>query len=626
MRNIKVLFLIFLFLIYFLNCAQEPATITETIQAGTVYPPQFSPSGGEFGSDIYIEISPNAQVKNKEYLKRIKIIYTTDGKNPEITKDGKIIHGSLYSGRILIDKFTIVKALCYADGVISDISRTAYSFKAAYPLFTPSTGNYALDQVVEISSATLGATIYYTTDGTNPSQSSNIYVTPLTISSPVTIKAIAYKFGWAYSETKEAIFTFQPGSPAVYPPGGIYDATLDVTLSPSLIGSEIRYTLDNSDPTETSALYTAPVLIDSSKILKAIAIKTGMENSEIAIAQYNLKVPDPYPDLGGGYYKTGKTITLSCNTSAAQIKYKLVDLDVTNDLTPDINYTVPINITTTKKLICMATKAGFEDSDWVYNSYVIDGSLNNAVSPPNFSHDSGTYTGPFYLTLSSSDGSSIKYTLDGSTPSSNSGLGYDSSLFITESTKIKAICFKDNYEYSTVVEKNYIISGQVETPIVSVESGTYNSAIIVEIDSPTSYSIVRWTIDGTEPDENSFVYNGPLSMTGSAGSITLKVKAFRKDWTPSETVTMTYDFKLPMPVFNPESRSDLTKPLTIVISQPVLGATIYYTDDGTDPETSGTRKTYTGPFVVSSTTTIKAYSTFSGWQDSDVSEQVYTFK
>ena len=62
------------------------------------------------------------------------------------------------------------------------------------------------DQTIEIISATVGATIYYTTDGSNPSQSSNIYVTPLTVSSPVTIKAVVYKFGWAYSETKERLY------------------------------------------------------------------------------------------------------------------------------------------------------------------------------------------------------------------------------------------------------------------------------------------------------------------------------------------------------------------------------------------------------------------------------------
>lgn len=57
--------------------------------------------------------------------------------------------------------------------------------------------------LVELSSDTVGATIYYTTDGSNPTEESNIYNTPIEITESATIKAIALKDGREKSEVSE---------------------------------------------------------------------------------------------------------------------------------------------------------------------------------------------------------------------------------------------------------------------------------------------------------------------------------------------------------------------------------------------------------------------------------------
>ena len=65
---------------------------------------------------------------------------------------------------------------------------------ASNPTFTLSSGSREANSVlVTIESATAGATIYYTDDGSNPSPSSNQYTTPFTLSSSKTIKAMAVK-------------------------------------------------------------------------------------------------------------------------------------------------------------------------------------------------------------------------------------------------------------------------------------------------------------------------------------------------------------------------------------------------------------------------------------------------
>lgn len=59
------------------------------------------------------------------------------------------------------------------------------------PTFTPVAGNYFAAQTVALASATEGANIYYTTDGTTPTIESLIYQGPIAVGENTTIKAIA---------------------------------------------------------------------------------------------------------------------------------------------------------------------------------------------------------------------------------------------------------------------------------------------------------------------------------------------------------------------------------------------------------------------------------------------------
>ena len=59
------------------------------------------------------------------------------------------------------------------------------------PVFGLASGVYAGAQSVELSTTTSGATIYYTTDGTDPDTNSTVYTGAISVSSTTTIKAIA---------------------------------------------------------------------------------------------------------------------------------------------------------------------------------------------------------------------------------------------------------------------------------------------------------------------------------------------------------------------------------------------------------------------------------------------------
>ena len=80
------------------------------------------------------------------------------------------------------------------DRKTNTLTITKNATQLAAPTFTPAGGTFTSAQNVTISAAD-GATIYYTTDGTDPTTSSTKYESAITVSKTTTIKAIAVKDG-----------------------------------------------------------------------------------------------------------------------------------------------------------------------------------------------------------------------------------------------------------------------------------------------------------------------------------------------------------------------------------------------------------------------------------------------
>lgn len=78
-------------------------------------------------------------------------------------------------------------------------------------------------------------------------------------------------------------------TPTFSKPSGSYpQEPFSVTISTTTADADIYYTTDGSEPDETKTLYSEPVIISKTTTLKAIAIKEGFDNSDIAIVQYDL--------------------------------------------------------------------------------------------------------------------------------------------------------------------------------------------------------------------------------------------------------------------------------------------------------------------------------------------------
>ena len=66
------------------------------------------------------------------------------------------------------------------------------------------------------------------------------------------------------------------------------EAGVKVTMSTATKGAKIYYTTDGIEPTEKNILYSSPVNFIKDVTVKAVAIKTGMENSPVAVATVSI--------------------------------------------------------------------------------------------------------------------------------------------------------------------------------------------------------------------------------------------------------------------------------------------------------------------------------------------------
>lgn len=87
-------------------------------------------------------------------------------------------------------------------------------------------------------------------------------------------------------------------TPVFDPAAGVIFAGTPVTITCATEGADIHYTIDGTEPTADSALYTEPVVISENATLKAIAIKEGLEASSVATAEYTIFTYEPSGFLG----------------------------------------------------------------------------------------------------------------------------------------------------------------------------------------------------------------------------------------------------------------------------------------------------------------------------------------
>ena len=277
-----------------LQSIQETVTVYEE-SSQTVATPTCSPSAGTYSADQGVTISDTTDGAT--------IYYTTDGTAPTTSSTQYTAAISVAgNGTTTTVKAIAVKGSMKASDVVTATYVIDYSQVSSLS-FSPSAGTYSSDQSVTISDSTGGSTIYYTTNGDDPTTSSTQYTGPLSVSgdgTTLTIKAIAAKNGMKNSTIASATYVIdysQVSTPNFSPSAGTYSSDQSVTIS-STSGSTIYYTTDGSTPTTSSTQYTGALSVSgdgTTCTIKAIAAKSGMENSTIASATYVIHYPVTTP-------------------------------------------------------------------------------------------------------------------------------------------------------------------------------------------------------------------------------------------------------------------------------------------------------------------------------------------
>lgn len=160
----------------------------------------------------------------------------------------------------------------------------------------------------------------------------------IAISSPAGVLIDSLRFGpqqtdistGRFPETENNFYQFRPATPGtsnlesgIYNrapkpefsiQGGFYPSQVVVTLTSSLSGSVIRYTLNGTNPDSNSPVYSAPLTVDSTTVVKASVFKSGLlpskpeihtflinENTQLPVFSISTDPANFFSDTSGIY-------------------------------------------------------------------------------------------------------------------------------------------------------------------------------------------------------------------------------------------------------------------------------------------------------------------------------------
>jgi len=182
-------------------------------------------------------------------------------------------------------------------------------------------------------------------------------------------------------------------------------------------------------------------------------------------------------------------------------------------------------------------------------------------SLPIFSIPAGNYSSTQDVIISTDSDAVIYYTLDGSTPSTNSSV-YSSPITLLEdtTTTIKAIALKSGYLESPVSTGTYVITHTLTTPTFSPVAGAIIFGTTVTISSEAGTTIY-YTINGDTPTTSST--NQAVTPLVINSAITVKALAVKEGYANSDIGNAIYT----------SAGIPVSIPAILGVTVPIVGAT-----------------------------------------------------
>ncbi|MBQ8270499.1 MAG: chitobiase/beta-hexosaminidase C-terminal domain-containing protein, partial [Bacteroidaceae bacterium] len=354
-------------------------------------------------------------------------------------------------------------------------------------------------------------------------------------------------------------------------PGVFYNPT-SVELSAS--DGEIHYTIDGTEPTAESPVYSEAIAIDNfgtTTVVKAIAID-GEEFSEIATFSYSLQIGAPEFNFDGGVYTgfgwgtdNGYLKATSTITTGAKVYYTYT---IGEETTERFHYSTSANISLTETTSVTAKayiiRTIGETKDTVFSAGVTKDYIISPIAPYKAAT---TITSGKKYAICANDTVIADYIFKSKTYS----------YLYTKNVDVKTLTRKDGSESSKFIETNdfygYTITETANAGEYTIQdpfgrylyiSGTYTSFNLTN-DATSKGDAAVWTI--------TFDANGLATITnkekGNIVHYSTQYSSFGAYTTTSEDYSLPTLYELgsyPKLTFSPENDSIVSKFSTFTVT------------------------------------------------------------
>ena len=606
-----------------------------TVTAPVLPTPTITVTGDNAGPDTYYF---TAHVTMAVTEPGAEIRYTTDGTAPTATS-------TLYTTPFDVTTTTTLKAMAvkahYANSAVAEQSITIAIPTVATPTLTPGTGTYADSVTVTMACTTTGAQIRYTTDGSEPTATSTLYATPVTLTSNTTLKAKAFKENWTASESVTAVYTIAHEPALAATPAsltfnsttltGVITVTSAFLTSPITVAcSDPHFTLSATTIPTTSASAQVTVTFDGTEpATGVVTLSSDTLTAQVALTA-TATLPAPVITPATGTTDTMVTVTMTC-TNGAAIHYTT---DGSTPTAASATYSSPVVLHTpgTYTVNAIAVKSGWDNSPVatatytitvpeppapVYNDTIIYytsfDSTEHFLGGNNFQNDQVIFNGPTGQQWGTYHG----------TATTTSAISGDQSM------QMRYYVSGDHIGHLGYTFTNFDLNDVTRVTFSAKSTNGLNMTVAYSTDGGNTYQ-------GTELinlTQNAQNYTYVVSDTGAYAFVRLRFAIAAPIVPPSGTSRVTIDsvvvYGIPgivhnnvaTPVISPNGGFVYAASQAVTITCATPGASIYYTTDGSTPTAESTA--YTDAISLSATTTVKAIA-IKGSVSSDVASKTFT--